>query len=183
MACCASVPVKSGSCDFSKKANHSWVINKVTSLHCSLLPLYLILNIIICYCTYILNVHYVVCICIFSVLYLGPERWPNKPGKNVRPSVRPYVHNQTQCSHKPNSGICWGRRDIHHNMTFKVIRGQGQGQEMTSVPYRNYFIPFLSVNILDILCLLSWGTSIDGQLTPLAARHCSDYYTVAWFIY
>jgi len=22
------------------------------------------------------------------------------------PSVRPYVHNQTQCSHKPNSGIC-----------------------------------------------------------------------------
>jgi len=26
-------------------------------------------------------------------------------------------------------------------MTFKVIRGQGQGQEMTSVPYRDYFIP------------------------------------------
>jgi len=24
-------------------------------------------------------------------------------------------------------------------MTFKVIRGQGQGQEMTSVPYRDYF--------------------------------------------
>jgi len=25
-------------------------------------------------------------------------------------------------------------------MTFKVIRGQGQGEEMTSVPYRDYFI-------------------------------------------
>jgi len=24
-------------------------------------------------------------------------------------------------------------------MTFKVIRGQGQGEEMTSVPYRDYF--------------------------------------------
>ena len=24
----------------------------------------------------------------------------------VKMSVRPYVHNQTQCSHKPNSGIC-----------------------------------------------------------------------------
>jgi len=29
--------------------------------------------------------------------------------------------------------------DIHDDMTFKVIRGQGQGQEMTSVPYRDYF--------------------------------------------
>jgi len=25
-------------------------------------------------------------------------------------------------------------------MTFKVIRGLGQGQEMTSVPYRDYFL-------------------------------------------
>jgi len=24
-------------------------------------------------------------------------------------------------------------------MTFKVIQGQGQGEEMTSVPYRDYF--------------------------------------------
>jgi len=32
-----------------------------------------------------------------------------------------------------------GRWDIHNDMTFKVIRGQGQGQEMTSVPYRDYF--------------------------------------------
>jgi len=29
---------------------------------------------------------------------------------------------------------------IHDNMTFKVIRGQGQGQEMTSVPFRDYFL-------------------------------------------
>jgi len=30
---------------------------------------------------------------------------------------------------------------MHDDMTFKVIRGQGQGQEMTSVPYPdNFFI-------------------------------------------
>jgi len=27
-------------------------------------------------------------------------------------------------------------------MTFKVIRGQGQGKEMTSVPYRDYFLVY-----------------------------------------
>ena len=27
----------------------------------------------------------------------------------------------------------------YDDMTFKVIRGQGQGEEMTSVPYRDYF--------------------------------------------
>jgi len=27
-------------------------------------------------------------------------------------------------------------------MTFKVIWGQGQGEEMTSVPYRDYFFSF-----------------------------------------
>jgi len=32
-----------------------------------------------------------------------------------------------------------GRWDIHNDMTFKVIWGQGQGQEMTSVPFRDYF--------------------------------------------
>jgi len=32
-----------------------------------------------------------------------------------------------------------GRRNIHDYMIFKVIRGQGQGEEMTSVPYRDYF--------------------------------------------
>jgi len=28
-------------------------------------------------------------------------------------------------------------------MTFKVIRGQGQGVEMTSVPFRDYFYLFI----------------------------------------
>jgi len=32
-----------------------------------------------------------------------------------------------------------GRWDIHDDMTFKVIRGQGQGEKMTSVPYQDYF--------------------------------------------
>ena len=39
----------------------------------------------------------------YRIFRSSPERWPNKPGKNVRPSV----HNQTQCSHKPDSGICY----------------------------------------------------------------------------
>jgi len=33
-----------------------------------------------------------------------------------------------------------GRRVIHDDMTFEVIRGQGQAEEMTSVPYRDYFL-------------------------------------------
>ena len=32
-----------------------------------------------------------------------------------------------------------GQRNIHDYMTFKVIQGQGQGEEMTSVPYWDYF--------------------------------------------
>jgi len=32
-----------------------------------------------------------------------------------------------------------GRCDIHDDMTFKVIRGQGQGEEMTSVPIGTNF--------------------------------------------
>jgi len=39
-----------------------------------------------------------------------------------------------------------GRWDIHDDMTFKVIRGQGQGQEMTSVPFRHYFYLFIHVH-------------------------------------
>jgi len=30
------------------------------------------------------------------------------------------------------------RLEVHDDMNFKVIRGQGQGQEMTSVPYLSY---------------------------------------------
>jgi len=37
-----------------------------------------------------------------------------------------------------------GRWDIHDGMTFKVIQGQGQGQEMTSVPFRDYFMSVAS---------------------------------------
>jgi len=41
--------------------------------------------------------------------------------------------NETRCDVR-------GRRVIHDDMTFEVIRGQGQGEEMTSVPYRDYFL-------------------------------------------
>jgi len=30
-------------------------------------------------------------------------------------------------------------------MTFKVIRGQGQAEEMTSVPYRDYFFKMAGI--------------------------------------
>ena len=46
---------------------------------------------------------------------------------SVHPSVRPSVHNQTQCSHKPIYGIGRGRQAIRNDIIFKVIRGQGQG--------------------------------------------------------
>jgi len=35
-------------------------------------------------------------------------------------------------------------------MTFKVIRGQGQGQEMNTVPYRDYFWMKMPVIFSDI---------------------------------
>jgi len=42
----------------------------------------------------------------FCIIRSSLKRWPNKSGKNVRPYVRPYIRNETQCSHKPNSCIC-----------------------------------------------------------------------------
>jgi len=41
-----------------------------------------------------------------------------------------------------------GRWDIHDDMTFKVIRGQGQGQEMTSVPLGTIF------SLLCLFCVM-----------------------------
>ena len=41
---------------------------------------------------------------------------------SVHPTVRPSVHNQTQCSHKPVCDIGRGRQDMRYDMTFKVIR-------------------------------------------------------------
>ena len=46
---------------------------------------------------------------------------------SVRLYVRRYVHNETQCSHKPFGDIARGRPAFHDGMTFKDIRGQGQG--------------------------------------------------------
>jgi len=68
----------------------------------------------------------------------------------LRLSVYPYVHNHTQCSHKPNSGICEGRWDIHDHMTFKVIRGQGQGHMRLKVSkmtiFKFYLLRHFSTN-------------------------------------
>ena len=55
---------------------------------------------------------------------------------SVRPSVRPSVHNQTQWSHMNYSDMNRVRWDKSNDMTFKVIRGQGQGHrafELTKI--------------------------------------------------
>ena len=46
---------------------------------------------------------------------------------SIIPSVRRYVHNETQSSYKATGDIGGGRLAIHDDMLFKVIRGQGQG--------------------------------------------------------
>ena len=46
---------------------------------------------------------------------------------SVLPFARRYVHNETQHSYEPIGDIGKGRLAIHDDMTFKVIRGQGQG--------------------------------------------------------
>ena len=44
-------------------------------------------------------------------------------------------------------------RDIHDDMTFKVIRGQGQGEQVTSVSYRDYFYCHISIiRIVSFYC-------------------------------
>jgi len=59
---------------------------------------------------------------------------------SFREYVRPYVRNETQRSHKPNSLVVFVKVDeTFTKMTFKVIRGQGQGLEITSVPFWDYF--------------------------------------------
>ena len=42
-----------------------------------------------------------------------------------------------------------GRRDIHDDMTFKVIRGQGQGEEMTQSPIGTIFACTAQRLVLD----------------------------------
>ena len=61
-----------------------------------------------------------------------------------------------------------GRRNIHDYMTFKVIQGQGQGEEMTSVPYRDYFsfsLMTVSPSRTRIFLHLSLQLSINSALS------------------
>jgi len=54
-----------------------------------------------------------------------------------------------------------GRRNIHDCMTFKVIRGQGQGEEMTSVPYRDYFYHHDTGDLVSLLKVIQ--SDEDGE--------------------
>ena len=62
-------------------------------------------------------------------------------------------------------------------MTFKVIQGQVKGQEMTSVPYRDYFLFFylLSFKLLLYFCKpadLKYCMLGQGVSQSMAARAC-----------
>ena len=69
-----------------------------------------------------------------------------RPYVRVRPDVRTYVRTSTiKLSAATNEIVVFVRvNESFAKITFKVIRGQGQGEEMTSVPYRDYF--FVSWN-------------------------------------
>jgi len=67
----------------------------------------------------------------------SPERSRNKPGKNVRSSVRPYVHKLNAATN-------------HDDVTFKVIRCQGQGHVRRKVSkmtiFKFYLLRHFSTN-------------------------------------
>ena len=54
-------------------------------------------------------------------------------------SVRPSVHNETQWSHMVNSGVERGRLDKWNDISFKVIKGQGQGHKAVKFPKIDVF--------------------------------------------
>jgi len=59
-------------------------------------------------------------------------------------------------------------------MTFKVIRDQGQGEEMTSVAYRDYFYrDFLTA--LVIYCGFSSLLDLSGEYTTVPFGYLSLY--------
>jgi len=66
-----------------------------------------------------------------------------------------------------------GRWHIHDDMTFKVIRGQGQGQEMTSSPFGT--ILFLHVayrwQSCDIICTSGFVDDVSFSHNGPMARH------------
>jgi len=49
-----------------------------------------------------------------------------------------------------------GRWNIHDYMTFNVVRDRGQGEEMTSVPYWDYFY-WVSQKLTEIKCWIIWS--------------------------
>jgi len=149
-----------------------------------------------------------------------PQTWPNKPGKNVRPSVCMYVRTSTiklnaatnqnklsqisqarflissylssyvtskfaKKSTSSDVNKAWydvrGWWDIHDDMTVKVIWGQGQGEEMTSFPYREYFWRFMVVcDICLILQRIGCQTRNGSLCVRDIDRNGYDNYTCIW---
>ena len=74
---------------------------------------------------------------------------PTKPDAKVQPLGR-HIADQSKLINQTINDVHSGklRSDLSVKLninTFKVIRGQGQGEEMTSVPYRDYFLVLSAV--------------------------------------
>jgi len=71
-------------------------------------------------------------------------------------------------------------------MTFKVIRGQGQAEEMTSVPYRDYFFVCLrdwmktkeKVNREQLSCFIYCARTNFSDFWPTSTPSYSEY--ICW---
>ena len=77
-----------------------------------------------------------------------------------------------------------GRWDVHDDMNFKVIRGQGQGQEMTSVPFRDYF----SFSLPLMVCESCFSQELTAHFAMhyywwLATREgCNVFWLICLFV-
>ena len=72
-----------------------------------------------------------------------------------------------------------GRWNIHDDVTFKVIRGQVQGEEMTSVLYRDYFLCMLPIAVarsssggiaIRYVLPVLWMTSCCHTMEPIGGQ-------------
>jgi len=52
-------------------------------------------------------------------------------------------------------------------MTFKVIQGHGQGEEMTSVPYRDYFCQIIAHSVAMVCAKMMRLTLVGPTMLEL----------------
>ena len=70
--------------------------------------------------------------------------------------VRPYVHNQTRYSHKLISDPGRSRQELSNDVSFEVIRGQGQGHWASEVSKITIFKVYLLRHLVRYLEYFWW---------------------------